>query len=366
MNRGDAGERSARGASRAVRLVHSLAVGPAARRWRWTAAGLGVFGASLALVVLGGLATDRLLSVPALPGNPAWSVAGFALVLGGLGLSAWCAGLFARARGTPVPANPPSALIQRGPYAWVRNPMLTGVLAALVGTGLLLRSASMVLLWIPAYLLLHVLELKWVEEPELEQRFGVGYRAYRDAVPMFLPLPGPEALRRLPPVCALVAAALALVGRLRLRRRWVGEAIITEDGRTFRVFRHLSRAPRPPAPEPPVLLIVRFRFARRPERWNRRLSLIPVPAIGGYPGFRAKVWMSDAEGWWQGVYEWRSVHAARSYRASLVFRTMERRAAPGTVSTGIIESRRLAEWMEERASPAEPGHQTETLLRESS
>ncbi|NIQ58914.1 MAG: hypothetical protein GWN71_37780, partial [Gammaproteobacteria bacterium] len=240
MTHGDAAERTGRGEAWTVRLVHSLAVGPAARRRRWTPAGLGVFGASLALVVFGGLATDRLLSIPTLPGNPAWTVAGLVLVLGGLGLSAWCAGLFARARGTPVPVNPPSELIQRGPYAWVRNPMLTGVFASLVGTALLLRSPSMVLLWTPAYLLLHVLELKWVEEPELERRFGVAYRAYRDAVPMFLPLPRPEAVRRIPPVCALVAAASALVGRLRFRRRHVGAALITEDGRTFRVFRHLS------------------------------------------------------------------------------------------------------------------------------
>jgi protein-S-isoprenylcysteine O-methyltransferase Ste14 len=347
MTRSDAAEQSGRDEAWAVRLVHSLAVGPAARRRRWTPVGLGVFGASLALVVVGGLATDRLLSIPTLTGDAPRTVAALVLLLGGLALSAWCAGLFARARGTPVPVNPPSRLIQRGPYAWVRNPMLTGVFAALVGIGLLLRSASMVLLWTPAYLLLHVLELKWVEEPELERRFGVAYRAYRDAVPMFLPLPRLAAVRRLLPVCVLAAAAAALAGRLRFHRRYVGATLVMGDRRTFRVFRHLSLAGSP-APDRPALLFVRFRFARLPERWNRLLSLMPVPAIGGYPGFRAKVWMSGAGGWWQGVYEWQSVQAARSYRASLVFRTMERRAAPGTVSTAMVEGRRLGEWLEDR------------------
>jgi len=149
--------------------------------------GLTLFAVSLAFVALGGLATDRLLSIAALPGGPGWRTAGLTLVGVGLALCAWCVGLFVRARGTPVPMNPPSELIRSGPYAWVRNPMLTGVFAALFGAGLLLGSVSIVLLWAPAYVLLHVLELKWVEEPELERRFGVAYRAYRETVPRFVP-----------------------------------------------------------------------------------------------------------------------------------------------------------------------------------
>jgi protein-S-isoprenylcysteine O-methyltransferase Ste14 len=186
VNRGEGTEGGGRGHSRLVGFVHTLAVTPTGRR-RWTLAGLTVFASSLAVVVLAGLATDRLASLPPLPGGAAWTAAGIGLVLSGLGMCAWCVGLFARARGTPVPLNPPTELIQRGPYGWARNPMLTGVFAALFGVGLLLRSPSILLLWAPAYVLLHVLELKWVEEPELERRFGVAYRAYRDGVPMFVP-----------------------------------------------------------------------------------------------------------------------------------------------------------------------------------
>lgn len=176
-----------------VGLVHALSTGPIRRRRRWTPVGLTVFAASLAVVVLGGLTTDRLLSITPLPGGAIWRMGGLALVGVGLALCAWCVGLFVRARGTPVPVNPPEELIRRGPYAWVRNPMLTAVFAALFGTGLLLGSASIVLLWAPAYVFLHVLELKWVEEPELERRFGVAYRTYRDTTPMFVP-----SLRRRP------------------------------------------------------------------------------------------------------------------------------------------------------------------------
>lgn len=175
------------GRTRLVRVVHALATGSIRRRRQWTPVGLTVFAVSLAGVVLGGWATDGLLSIATIPGGPVWTTAGLTLIGVGLTLCAWCVGLFVLGRGTPVPVNPPERLIRRGPYAWVRNPMLTGVFAALFGTGLLLGSVSMVVLWVPAYVLLHVLELKWVEEPELERRFGAAYRAYRDTAPMFVP-----------------------------------------------------------------------------------------------------------------------------------------------------------------------------------
>jgi protein-S-isoprenylcysteine O-methyltransferase Ste14 len=78
-------------------------------------------------------------------------------------------------------------LIASGPYAWVRNPMLSGVLGTLFGLGLVLHSIGVTLIWTPAYVLLHLLELKRVEEPELERRFGASYIEYKKRVPMFIP-----------------------------------------------------------------------------------------------------------------------------------------------------------------------------------
>ena len=65
--------------------------------------------------------------------------------------------------------------------------MLAGVFLALFGTGILLNSASVLLIWTPGYILIHVLELKLVEEPELERRFGRAYTSYKERVPMFFP-----------------------------------------------------------------------------------------------------------------------------------------------------------------------------------
>ena len=168
-------------------LFHSVATGPKKRRELYTPVGLTIFGASLALVIVGGLLTDRWLRIPDLPESPV-SIAGgsFLLFLGAM-VCGWCVFRFSRSRGTPVPFNPPEELIRTGLYGRMRNPMLTGVFLALFGAGVLLHSISIVLIWTPGYILVHVLELKLVEEPELERRFGPTYLEYRNRVPMFIP-----------------------------------------------------------------------------------------------------------------------------------------------------------------------------------
>ena len=168
-------------------FVHRVATGSRRKRNLLTPVGLLIFGASLVLVVVGGVVTDRLLQLPPLLPGLLGSTFGILLLLAGSSLCGWCVARFLRAKGTPVPINPPSELIVEGPYLWVRNPMLSGVFAALFGGGFLFHSFSMVLGWIPAYMILHIVELKLIEEPELERRFGVSYVEYKQRVPMFFP-----------------------------------------------------------------------------------------------------------------------------------------------------------------------------------
>lgn len=170
-------------------LFHSVATGPRRRRELLTPVGLLVFGFTIAIVIAGGLFTDRAFSFPALlPGTAGAAVGIPLLVLGSL-LTGWCVVRFRRAKGTPVPFNPPTELVVSGPYLRMRNPMVTGVFLLLFGVGFLLHSLSIVLLWTPAYIVVHVIELKLVEEPELERRFGESYSDYRACVPMFIPRP---------------------------------------------------------------------------------------------------------------------------------------------------------------------------------
>jgi protein-S-isoprenylcysteine O-methyltransferase Ste14 len=118
---------------------------------------------------------------------PIGVVIGVIIIAIGLVIWAWCVLWFFKAKGTPVPFNPPRELVTTGPYAWSRNPMLTGVFAFLIGFGFLLRSVSLVFICTPIFVVLNVLELKFVEEPELELRFGEKYKVYQEQVGMFFP-----------------------------------------------------------------------------------------------------------------------------------------------------------------------------------
>jgi protein-S-isoprenylcysteine O-methyltransferase Ste14 len=109
------------------------------------------------------------------------------LFLAAFVLIGWSVLTFLRAKGTPVPLNPPPKLVTTGPYAYVRNPMLAGVFALLFGIGALLGSVSLLVIITPLFILINAWELKAIEEPELVKRLGQGYIDYRKETPMFFP-----------------------------------------------------------------------------------------------------------------------------------------------------------------------------------
>jgi protein-S-isoprenylcysteine O-methyltransferase Ste14 len=112
---------------------------------------------------------------------------GLALALGGIALLAWTVALFHRiGRGSLAPFDPPTRLVVRGPYRYVRNPMITGVCAILVGEALTFTSAAL-LTWAAAFLVVNALWFPLVEEPGLAERFGADYDEYRRHVPRWLP-----------------------------------------------------------------------------------------------------------------------------------------------------------------------------------
>lgn len=166
---------------------YSITTGPVRRRLLLTPVGLALFVIQFVLVVAASLWTDQAFGIPALLPGPLGAAIGVALLAVGLPLWVWCVVLFAQAGGTPIPLNPPPTLVVRGPYRWVRNPMLVAVITTLLGIGFLLHSTSMVLLWAPLYLVANLLEITRVEQPELERRLGAPYREYLGQVPMIVP-----------------------------------------------------------------------------------------------------------------------------------------------------------------------------------
>ncbi len=122
-------------------------------------------------------------------GQPAlWQqVAGVLAFAAGFSLFAWCVALFVRVgRGTLAPWDPTTALVAVGPYRYVRNPMISGVAAMLLGQALYFNSSAMGA-WFLAVVLLNHVYFIYSEEPGLEQRFGESYRQYKAAVPRWLP-----------------------------------------------------------------------------------------------------------------------------------------------------------------------------------
>lgn len=120
-------------------------------------------------------------------GGVAVALAGVALIAAGLSLWLWTVRLFHRiGRGTLAAWDPTSELVVEGPYAHVRNPMISAVAVLLAGEALLLGSAW-ILAWAGAFLAINFAYFLRFEEPGLERRFGDAYRDYRHAVPRWIP-----------------------------------------------------------------------------------------------------------------------------------------------------------------------------------
>ena len=92
--------------------------------------------------------------------------------------------------GTLAPWDPPRRLVVRGPYRYVRNPMISGVLAVLLGEAIFLGSVPL-LAWFLAFFALNAILMPLIEEPMLERRFGSDYVVYRQNVPRWIPRPRP-------------------------------------------------------------------------------------------------------------------------------------------------------------------------------
>ncbi len=101
---------------------------------------------------------------------------GGAVILVGLALRGWAAGVLEKDRELAV----------SGPYAFTRNPLYLG--SFVIGVGAAFAGGR---IWIGAvFLAFFGLAYRGPmarESRRLEERFGDGYRRYRDAVPAFLP-----------------------------------------------------------------------------------------------------------------------------------------------------------------------------------
>ena len=170
-----------------IDILYNVATGSRRVRNFFTPIGATFFGLLIFVFVIMALYLDRLLGITdILPGqfNIILSLPFFLLALFLIG---WSVQNFLKVKGTPVPFNPPPQLVTSGPYAYTRNPMLTGVFVLLFGFGIFFESLFLLFVFTPLFILLNYWELKAIEEPELEKRLGQEYIKYRKMTPMFFP-----------------------------------------------------------------------------------------------------------------------------------------------------------------------------------
>lgn len=139
------------------------------------------------MFVLVSFPIDGWLKFPQFPLAPGNLFLSIPLISVGLLLIFWSQFNFFKVKGTPVPFNPPPELVTAGPYAYVRNPMLSGIFILLFGLGFAFKFISLLFVFAPLFILINVMEIKAIEEPELEMRLGKDYLEYKKKIPMFFP-----------------------------------------------------------------------------------------------------------------------------------------------------------------------------------
>jgi len=88
--------------------------------------------------------------------------------------------------GTPAPWDPVQNLIIKGPYRYVRNPMLIGVIFFLFSESLFFQSIPL-FIYATLFLLGNMVYFPLVEEKGLIKRYGGAYLTYMSNVPRWLP-----------------------------------------------------------------------------------------------------------------------------------------------------------------------------------
>ena len=96
--------------------------------------------------------------------------------------------------GTPAPWNPPQKLVIQGPYKYVRNPMISGVLFILLAMSLFFQSWPLAG-WLLFFFIANAFYFPFSEEKGLEKRFAQEYQTYKKNVPRWIPRFTPYALK---------------------------------------------------------------------------------------------------------------------------------------------------------------------------
>ena len=157
-------------------------------------------------------------------------------------------------------------------------------------------------------------------------------------------------MRKFPLVCLMISIFRLVTGKLVLSKKYLNTSVIMDDKKEFRIFRNIRLRTEIPG-ESECVFIVSFKFTSLSHSANKLSSIIPMLVIAGHPGFVEKIYaVCPDDGYWQGMYQWKSIEHLNEYKESFVFRVMNRRAVPGSISsfeitnqslTGFIDSHKI-------------------------
>ena len=131
------------------------------------------------------------------PANAGWGLAaplnllpilaGLLLIAAGLFLILRTIRMFVTlGKGTLAPWDPPQKLVVIGIYRYVRNPMISGVVALVLGQALVFGSSAL-LIYALIVFAINAVYIPLSEEPGLRRRFGQPYDDYTRQVPRWVP-----------------------------------------------------------------------------------------------------------------------------------------------------------------------------------
>ena len=172
-------------------LCYWLLVHPLTRFWRWI--GLAASYPIVAVILVGICAGMYLLREPilAVEFGTNWLLIGLAAILlvAGMAIEVRCRKQLAVSTlfGVPQlkPEGSPRKLLKEGIYGRIRHPRYAGATFGLLATALFVNYFAIHVLALVYFPIMYIITV--LEEKELLDRFGEGYREYRRNVPRFIP-----------------------------------------------------------------------------------------------------------------------------------------------------------------------------------
>jgi len=132
---------------------------------------------------------DKWLQLPTLSNLPIRIISGWILIT--LGLFFLVSSTKAQReidKGTPIPLKATQKLVVEKPYSYFRNPLYFGLISFFFGISIMIGSISP-LVMVSIFSATILVYIKFIEEQELEMRYGVEYLAYKKITPLLIPIP---------------------------------------------------------------------------------------------------------------------------------------------------------------------------------